>query len=190
VVCDEEGGEMLEEYKREFREQGAVDVHVSRRTGGFGMVAGGLAFAAGAAFLMVSQGASIVPVGAQRAVGVLSGLFAAVVLAYGVRMLVRPMFLARVEPAGLTTWRAPRASWDEVLGASAEATSGVTFTRVRLSPGYWERLERDDPARVAKLRRHADAGEDEVVIPVGAPGGAETMVRLILWAKATVESPG
>jgi hypothetical protein len=181
---------MLEEYQREFREHGVVDVHVSRRTGGLGMVFGGLVFAAMAAFLMVTRGGSIVPVGAARAAGVLCGLFAAVVLAYGVRMLVRPMFLARVEPGGLTTWRAPRASWDEVLGATSQATSGVTFTRVRLSPGYWERLQRDDPERVAKLRRHADAGRDEVVIPAGAPGGAETVVRLILWAKSRVESPG
>ena len=174
---------MLEAWRDAFRRDGEVEIRMSRRTAGLAMFAVGLAFGVIAAYLLLSPGMGRFPVGVLRFAGICGALLALVGLGFGGRNLVAPMFLARLNRHGLVAWRAPLARWDEVVGVRVEHGPGVTMSFVRLSAAWWERVEREDPERAAKLRRDRDAGEDEVRIPFGAPGGAETLRRFVLWAQ-------
>jgi hypothetical protein len=73
--------------------------------------------------------------------------------------------------------------------ARTRHSHGLALAEVLLAEGYWQRMEAEDPKVARRLRRHAVGGKaDTVVVPSGAPGGGDALVRLILWARQEVGS--
>jgi hypothetical protein len=180
---------MVDEWRRQFRDHGEVEVYVSRRIGGLGMLAGAVGFGAAALYLLLIPATGRLPAGVLRFGGVVGLLLALPALAYAVRMLVRPMLLLRLDREGLATTHAPLARWEEVEGARTRHSQGLALAEVLLADGYWQRMEAEDPTVARRLRAHAVGGRaDTVVVPSGAPGGGDALVRLILWARQEVES--
>ena len=180
---------MLDEWRRRFLEDGEVEVRVSRRTGGLGMLAAGLGFGLPGVYFLVTPGvANPFGLGPSRVVGVIGVLMGLVGLTYGIRMLARPILLLRLDRNGLQVAPAPPATWDEVEGAQPRRMLGSTLAEVTFGPTFWERVEAGDPKRARGMRNDAIGGnEGSLVVRGPAPGGVDAMVRLVLWAREEVD---
>ena len=180
---------MLDEWRQRFLEDGEVEVRISRRTGGLGMLAGGLAFGVPGVYFLVTPGvANPFGLGPSRVVGALSLLMGSLALACGLRMIVRPLLLLRLDPEGLETAHAPHARWQEIEGARTRRMSGLALAEISLGSSFWERVEATDPKRTKRLRSAARGfTPGAVVVPAHAPGSGEAVVRLVLWAREEVD---
>jgi hypothetical protein len=184
---------MREEWRRRFLEDGEVEVRVSRRIGGFGMLAGAIGFGIPTVyFLWTPRASSMFGLGGLRFAGVLGLVLVVPTFVYAVRMLLRPATLLRLTQEGIETRHAPLAYWHEVEGARPWRTEGLTLASIALAPSFWERVEAEDPKRARRLRLHAVGSrqrEGHVVVPAHASGGGEALVKLVLWARQQVEQP-
>ena len=176
---------MLDEWRQHFLEDGEVEVRVSRRTGGLGMLAGGLAFGVPGVYFLVTPGvANPFGLGPSRVVGVIGVLMGVAGLAFGIRMLIRPVLLLRLDREGLETMHAPHARWQEFEGARTRRTFSVTLAEISLGETFWQRVATTDPRQAKRLRSHAvDGRQGTIVVPAPVVGGADALVRLVLWAR-------
>lgn len=184
------GAGVLEQWRQEFLDRGAVEVRAGRLALGGSVLAGGLVAGAVGLYLLVTPGsASFLPLAGLRVVGVVGVAAALATVPFGLRMLRSPRLIVRLDHGGLTPGASPPARWDEVQGADTKRIGGLDLATVRLDEGYWSRVRETDPEAMRDLERSQSvAGRDRVLLQAGAPGGGEAVMRLILWARERASS--